>query len=720
MSRDASYRASALLADMLARDNWIVGLDIGGTFTDVFMLEPDSGRTIRYKSLTTRAHPARGAMAALIGAIERAGASLAQVKVFLHATTLVANSIIERQGAVTALVTTSGFRDLLNIGREKKYDIYDLSIEKPPPLVPPGRCFEVIERIAADGSVITPIEDASLMKVVDDISNSNAEAVAICLLHSYANSAHERRVAEVLREHLPGVEVSTSSDLVPEMREYERATSTTANAYVLPMINQYLEELRDRLSEQNVTAPLFIMLSSGGISSADLVRRFPIRICESGPAAGAVTASSIGRLIDEPRVLSLDMGGTTAKACLVNDFVPTVASDFEVARMYRFKKGSGLPLHVPSVDLIEIGAGGGSIARVDKLKLLKIGPDSAGSEPGPACYGRGGYAPTVTDADLVLGYLGADSFLGGQMSLDLLKATQAIADHVAKPLGLSTVQAALGVYDIVNENMANAARIHTVERGQDPTAYTLVAFGGAGPVHAYGVAQRLGISRIVVPQSAGVGSALGLHLAPRTYHLARTYVSPLNTLDVQKVERIYAEMTQEAEKLLRSVDINVHDITFCRTADMRYRGQRKEIPVALPEYTRQKGIEDLIREAFEVQYRRVYRRIHETNEVEVLTWRLIASGPPIVEPEALPKPVNLKGARALTGRRPMLFGDWEEPRECPVYRRERLAPGRSLRGPAAIEETESTIIFGPEARAFIDQHGNVQITIATKGDGIGS
>jgi len=461
------------------------------------------------------------------------------------------------------------------------------------------------------------------------------------------------------------------------------------------------------------------MLSSGGVASADLVRRFPIRICESGPAAGAVTASSVGRLIDEPRILSFDMGGTTAKACLVNDFAPTVATEFEVARMYRFKKGSGLPLHVPSVDLIEIGAGGGSIARVDKLKLLKIGPDSVGSEPGPACYGRGGVAPTVTDADLVLGYLGVDSFLGGQMSLDLAKARQAIVDHVAKPLGLSTVQAARGVYDIVNENMANAARIHTVERGHDPTVYTLVAFGGAGPVHAYGVAKRLGIKRIVVPQSAGVGSALGLHLAPRTYHLARTYVSALNEVDLQKVEQIFEEMTKEAVELLQSVDTNVRDITFYRTADMRYCGQRKEISVPLPEYTHGKGIEDLIREAFEVQYKSVYRRIHETNEIEVLTWRLIASGPPIVEPEDLPKPIASKGSRALIGRRPMLFRDWEEPRECPVYRRDRLAPGHSVRGPAAIEETESTIIFGPEARAVVDQYGNVQINIETKGEGVG-
>ena len=515
----------------MARDGWIVGLDIGGTFTDVYMLEPASGRTARFKSLTTADDPARGAIEALLGALGEAGARPDQIDVVLHATTLVSNALIERTGARTALVTTEGFRDLLEIAREKKYDIYDIFLEKPVPLVPRERCYEVRERIAADGSVVAPIDENSLTRVIEDIAASGAEAVAVCLLHSYLNPDHERRLGSVLRERLPGVAVSLSSDLLPEMREYERATSTTANAFVLPAIDGYLERLVTGMRGHGVAASLYVMLSSGGISTTDVVRRFPVRICESGPAAGAVTAARVGDLAGAHDILSFDMGGTTAKACLIHDGAPVVTTEFEVARMYRFKKGSGLPIRVPVVDLIEIGAGGGSIAHVDALDLLKVGPISAGSEPGPACYARGGELPTVTDADLVLGYLGADSFLGGRMTLDPGRARRAIDQHVARTLRLTVEDAALGIHAIVNENMANAARIHTVERGHDPARHVLVAFGGAGPAHAYGVARRLGIERIVVPPSAGLGSALGLHLAPRSYHLSRTQIGTLSDLD---------------------------------------------------------------------------------------------------------------------------------------------------------------------------------------------
>jgi len=699
----------------MSQVGWIIGLDIGGTFTDVYMLEPDSGRTARFKSLTTTDDPARGAVEAMMAALDEADASPGQIGVVLHATTLVANALIERRGASTALVTTRGFEDLLNIAREKKYDIYDIFLEKPPPLAPRERCFGVGERIAADGSVIEPVDADSMDGIVADIVASGAEAVAVCLLHSYVNPEHEQRVAAVLRDRLPGIAVTISSELLPEMREYERATSTTANAFVLPMIDGYLARLAEQLHDREIDAPLFIMLSSGGISTSEVVRRFPVRICESGPAAGAVTAASIGHLVGEPKVLSFDMGGTTAKACLIHDYAPQVTTEFEVARMYRFKKGSGLPLHIPVVDLIEIGAGGGSIAHVDQLDLLKIGPDSAGSDPGPVCYGRGGEQPTVTDADLILGYLGAGSFLGGRMTLDPGRARRAIDEKVARPLGLSIGEAALGMHAIVNENMANAARIHTVERGHDPAAYTLVAFGGAGPVHAYGVARRLGIKRIIVPQSAGVGSALGLHLAPRSYHLARTVIGTLQGLDWSAVERAYAEMTREAVDVLKDAGVKRRDISFIRIADMRYAGQRKELAVALPTGRLSTRKAAAIRRAFEDSYERVYRRIHDGHDVETLTWRLVAEGPPIVNAAELHHAPQNDSRRALTGRRPMLFEGWSKARDCAVYDRRLLAPGRRVRGPAAIEETESTIIVGPDAQAVVDDYGNIVIELTSKG-----
>ena len=699
----------------MSQVGWIVGLDIGGTFTDVYMLEPDSGRTARFKSLTTTDDPARGAVEAMMAALDEADASPGQIGVVLHATTLVANALIERRGASTALVTTRGFEDLLNIAREKKYDIYDIFLEKPPPLAPRERCFGVGERIAADGSVIEPVDADSMDGIVADIVASGAEAVAVCLLHSYVNPEHEQSVAAVLRDRLPGIAVTISSELLPEMREYERATSTTANAFVLPMIDGYLARLAEQLHDREIDAPLFVMLSSGGISTSEVVRRFPVRICESGPAAGAVTAASIGHLVGEPKVLSFDMGGTTAKACLIHDYAPQVTTEFEVARMYRFKKGSGLPLHIPVVDLIEIGAGGGSIAHVDQLDLLKIGPDSAGSDPGPVCYGRGGEQPTVTDADLILGYLGAGSFLGGRMTLDPGRARRAIDEKVARPLGLSIGEAALGMHAIVNENMANAARIHTVERGHDPAAYTLVAFGGAGPVHAYGVARRLGIKRIIVPQSAGVGSALGLHLAPRSYHLARTVIGTLQGLDWSAVERAYAEMTREAVDVLKDAGVKRRDISFIRIADMRYAGQRKELAVALPTGRLSTRKAAAIRRAFEDSYERVYRRIHDGHDVETLTWRLVAEGPPIVNAAELHHAPQNDSRRALTGRRPMLFEGWSKARDCAVYDRRLLAPGRRVRGPAAIEETESTIIVGPDAQAVVDDYGNIVIELTSKG-----
>ena len=696
------------------RGRWIVGLDIGGTFTDVVMVDPARGRVARYKALTTPDDPALGALMALDSALAEGAALPGSVATLLHATTLVSNALIERKGARTALVTTEGFRDVVDIAREKKYDIYDIFLEKPRPLAPRQRRFEVRERVAADGRVLVPLGPASVRRVAHAIAASAAEAVAVCLLHAYVNPGHERRLGALLARLLPGIPVSLSSDILPEIREYERATTTLANAFVQPLMAGYLGRLGRGLRAAGVDADVFIMLSSGGIATPDIVRRFPVRIVESGPAAGAITAATVGRQLAAPRILSFDMGGTTAKTCLIHEGRPVVTTDFEVARIYRFKKGSGLPLKIPVVDLIEIGAGGGSIARVDGLGLLKVGPDSAGASPGPACYGLGGTQPTVTDADLVLGYLDPESFLGGRMRLHPAKAWEAIRQHVAEPAGLEVEEAAWGIHAIVNENMANAARIHAVERGQDPAAYALVAFGGAGPVHAWDVARRLGISTIVVPPSAGLGSAVGLLLAPRSYQLVRTLMARLDAVDWRAVNRAFASMTREAAGVLRRAGVGPRQIRFTYTADMRYVGQRKEVTVELA--SGRLGPRDVgaIRRAFERRYAEIYHRRHVENQVEALNWRLVAVGPPITGGREIRLTARRRARLDTPRSRRVFFPEWQELRPCRVRRRESLPVHGAWRGPLLIEEAESTIAAGPGSRVGVDRHGNLLIHLPAR------
>ena len=689
---------------------WIAGLDIGGTFTDVYMVEAATGRVHRFKSLTTPEDPARGAVEALRMACREAGAAIDDAAIVMHATTLVSNALIERKGAKTALVATGGFADLLEIAREKKYDIYDLGLEKAAPLVAPGECYELAERIAADGSVVEPLDEAEADAVIEAIARSGARAVAVCLLHSYANPHHERLFGELLAARLPGVACSLSSDLLPEMREYERATGTTANAYVLPLVRQYLARLEDGLPSR-----LFVMLSSGGITTPDIAGRFPVRLCESGPAAGAVMAADAGRSRALPHILSFDMGGTTAKTCLIENGAPIVTTEFEVARQHRFKKGSGLPLRMPVVDMIEIGAGGGSIARVDDLGLLKVGPESAGADPGPACYGRGGTLPTVTDADLVLGYLASDAFLGGTMRLDGDKARCAIRDRIAEPLGLSVEEAALGIHAVVDEMMANAARIHAVERGFDPADHVLVAFGGAGPVHAEGVARRLGIDSFIVPGSAGVGSALGLLLAPRAYRLSRTLIGTVDAIDWTAVERAFRDMAEDAAAVLKRAGVPRTEIAFSRIAEMRYLGQRMELAVRLPDGDFGPGRADTIRAAFETEYERVYRRIHAGHPVEARTWRLVAEGPPIVGSVAAPSASG--EATPPIPRRTVWLEGSDTPCPAQVYKRDRVPEGCRIPGPAIIEDSHTTIVVGPGSAATSDGRGNLAVDLGRGGHG---
>ena len=692
----------------MAPGRWIAGLDIGGTFTDVFLIEPATARVHRFKSLTTPDDPARGAIEAVQEACREAGAAIDGLAIVMHATTLVSNALIERKGARTALVATRGFADLLEIAREKKYDIYDLGLEMAAPLVARGACYELSERIAADGSVVEPLDEAAAGALIEEIARSGAQAVAVCLLHSYANPRHERRFGELLAERLPGATCSLSSDLLPEMREYERATTTSANAYVLPLVGKYLARL-----EEGLAARLFVMLSSGGITTPDIARKYPVRLCESGPAAGAVMAGETGRALAAPHVLSFDMGGTTAKTCLIENGSPVVTAEFEVARHRRFKKGSGLPLRLPVVDMIEIGAGGGSIARVDDLGLLKVGPESAGADPGPACYGRGGTRPTVTDADLLLGYLSPDAFLGGAMALDEEKARSAIRDRVAGPLGLPVEEAALGIHAVVDEMMANAARIHIGERGLDPASHVLVAFGGAGPVHAGGVARRLGIGRFVVPGSAGVGSALGLLLAPRAYRLSRTSIGTVDAIDWTRVERAFEEMAGEAAAVLERAGVTGPDIAFTRIAEMRYLGQRKELAVPLPEGKLGASRTDAIRRAFEGEYERVYRRIHAGHPVETRTLRLLAEGPSIVG--SVPAPPT-GAVEAPPRRRTVWLEGSDTPFAAPVYRCDEVPAGRQIRGPAIFEDTHTTVVVGRDSVGRFDTGRNLVVDLTGGAD----
>lgn len=693
---------------------WVVGLDIGGTFTDVVMVHPTTRALKRFKCLTTPDEPARGALAGVEGVLAEANVKPGDVAVLLHATTLVANALIERKGAPTALVSTRGFRDVLWIAREKKFDIYNLQIDRPVPLVPAKLSFEVTERVGPDGAVVEPLDEQSASEVADAIRSSGAEAVAVCLLHSYMNPAHEVRVRELLQQRLGNIPVSLSSEVLPELREYERASTTAANAFVQPVIATYLQQLVDGLKQRGVNSAFFVMLSEGGLASPDVGRRFAVRICESGPAAGAVTAASVARQCKLPRVLSFDMGGTTAKTALIHDGAPEVTMDFEVARTYRFKKGSGLPLRVPVVDLIEIGAGGGSIVRIDELGLVKVGPDSVGADPGPACYGHGGKHATVTDADLVLGYLDAGSFLGGRMRLDVDAARAAIDRAVAKPLGISVDAAALRIHDIVNENMASASRVQAVERGHDPSGYCLVGFGGAGPVHAYGVASRLRLRTVIVPPSAGLGSAIGLLLAPRTFRLSRTFIGTLDQIYWEKIETLFGEMIQEAKGALHGAGVADADMKFLRTADMRYRGQRKELTIELLASSLKRNAGRELRASFERSYKKIYHRTHDDHPVEALAWRLAAIGPPIVKTvTSVAGGSRLRAAKPHRVR-PMLFNGWSRHRDCPVFSRYDLAAGHTVAGPAVLEEAEATTVIGPGGKAVVDRNGNIVLSLTDR------
>jgi N-methylhydantoinase A len=672
-----------------------LAVDIGGTFTDL-ALEANGKRT-SVKVLTTPRAPEEGVLTGIAEILKESGVKPADLGLVIHGTTLATNAIIERKGARTALIVTEGFRDSIEMAFEHRFEQYDIFMQKPPPLVPRDLRFGIPERLDGRGNVLIPLDEDAVRALVPKLEAQKIEAVAIGYMHAYLDGKHERRTRDILGELMPGLSITLSSEASPEIREYERWSTAVANAYVQPVMDRYLGRLDKALRERGFTCPLYMITSGGGLTALETARKFPIRLVESGPAGGAILAAALARQCGLDKVLSFDMGGTTAKICLIDDGEPQHSRTFEVARQYRFLKGSGLPLRIPVIEMVEIGAGGGSIAHVDSLARINVGPESAGAEPGPASYGRGGTEPTVTDADVVLGRLDPGYFAGGTIKLSPDKAGDAVDNAVGAPLDLKRLDAAFGVSEIVEENMANAARVHAVERGKELQARTMIAFGGAAPIHAARLAEKLGIDRVLVPEGAGVGSAVGFLMAPVAYEVVRSRYVQLDRdkFDPAFVNRLFAEMRAEAEAVVKAAAPQAKLIAT-RTADMRYRGQGHEITVALPngEFTAQSR-ETLI-ELYEEGYAATFGRTIPGLAVEIMNWtlRLAAEQPPV--PKCPPQPAD-KPAKAR-GRRPVYDPADQDMRDVPVYHRTDLSIGSQIPGPAVIAEDETTTI-GPKSFA---------------------
>ena len=674
-----------------APSDWRLAVDIGGTFTDVVLIDASSGRVVVDKTLTTPVAPLDGVRTGVRQLLTKAGVRPADITApIVHATTLITNALIEGKIGRAGLVTTMGFGDTLLIRDEHRYDMYDLQIEFPSPPVPRDRIVEIAERTSPSGDLVATPGAVDLAAITEVLSVANVESVGVCLINSYANPANERAIAEHLRREL-GVPVCVSAEISPQIREYPRMITTACNAATMPVIGPYLDELQKWLAAEGFGGSVLMMLSNGGVVSADDAARAPIRLVESGPAAGALAGSWFARRLGEDRLLCFDMGGTTAKSCLITGGEPELTNTFEVARMYRFKKGSGFPVSVPSVDLVEIGAGGGSLARIDELGLLKVGPESAGADPGPACYGRGGTRPAVTDADLALGLLDADYFLGGDMPLDLA-ANDAALRSVADGLGLPVSDTAAGIHELVNQNMAAAARMHAVEQGEDLRGVSLLAFGGAGPIHACGVAELLDSPRVIFPVNASVLSAFGTLVSPVRIDLARSMVRSLAAIDHVERDRLLDELRDEGRRVLAAAGVPSDRIRFRYGLDARYLGQGNELTIWVGDGVHWPATDDEVVARFETDYRRTYGLTIPDVAVEAVTWRLSAyANADAVEPVAeLP-------ATAGTPRiiRTVRFDRMAAAVDTPVYRRRDLGRGQRLAGPVIVEERETTAVIRP-------------------------
>jgi N-methylhydantoinase A len=684
-----------------------IGVDIGGTFTDFALHDGADARLAIHKQLTTPADPSLAVIEGVKTLATNNGIAISDVAEIVHGTTLVTNAVIERNGAKTGMLGTAGFTDIMDMGLERRYDLFDLKAIYAQPLIPRSHRLEVAERIRFDGSIETPLDVHAVRDAAGRFAEQGIQSIAVCFLHAYANPAHERQAAEILRAELPDVFISSSADVSPSMREFERWTTVSANAFTGPMFDRYLHRLETGLAAGGFTGKLYIMSSSGGMMTTATARRFPVRALESGPAAGALMSANHGRALELDHLLSFDMGGTTAKGALVVDGQPIKHYDMEVARGYQFRRGSGLTVRIPVLDMIEIGAGGGSIADVDDRGLLKVGPRSAGAMPGPACYGQGGTRPTLTDANLLLGYLDAGFFLGGTMDLDVGAAETAISDGIAARLGIDTMRAAFGIHDIVSEDIARAFRIHASERAFDYRAASMVAFGGSGPLHAMSVARKLKIPRVVFPVAAGVMSALGLLVSPLAFEVARARRVHVDDINATDFEATFATLESEARQILSDAGVAAADMRINRRLDMRYQGQGHEIEVTLPEDIAVNASFADLNELFGSTYQSIYT-LRLDAPAEIINWKLEASGPAV----GLGEHYELGGSSARTeaaqkGTRrayhptEQRFCDW------PVYDRYALRPGMEITGPALIEERESTCVVGPDDRVVVDARFNL-------------
>ena len=655
--------------------------------------------------LTTPDAPESGFLSGVAITLSRAGLGPADVGIIIHGTTLATNVLIERKGARTALLTTAGFRDTIELGTESRFDQYDINLVKKPPLVPRNWRLAITERVAADGEVLRPLDERSVQQAIGALREQSIESVAVAFLHSYAHPSHERQVRDQIRRHLPNILVSLSSEVSPEMREYERFTTTCANAYIRPLMAGYLVRLEDQLKRNGFSCPLFLMLSSGGLTTVQTACEFPIRLVESGPAGGVIFAQHIARRHDATRVLSFDMGGTTAKVSLIDDFKPQTSRVFEVDRTSRFQKGSGMPVRIPSIDMVEIGAGGGSIAHVDRLGRIAVGPQSAGASPGPASYARGGVEPTVTDADVVLGRIDVNAFAGGRVALDP-RLAEAAMERVGSraSVKLNVRESAYAIAELVEEAMANAARVHAAENGKTLDERALIAFGGAAPLHVSRMADKLGIGKIIVPVDAGVGSAVGFLLAPISYEVTRSHYVKLKSFDAERINAMLTAMSQEAHEIVRN-GAQQQPLVERRTAFARYVGQGHEIPVALPIRSLTSADAATLRSAFEDAYLRQYGRLIERVDIEILTWTLTVST--VSEDPAALSAADRCGAATAPSYREVWDVGQGALVDAAVFRRSELAPGSSLAGPAIIVEDATSTIVGPGYDAAIAKDGSI-------------
>ena len=674
--------------------------DIGGTFTDV-VLDTPSGRHTAKVPTTPRA-PESGVFEALDRVLERSATAATDIDVLVHGTTLATNALIERTGARTAFLTTRGFRDILEMGFEKRFEQYDIFMDKPEPLVPRPLRREVDERVSARGKVLVALDRAGVRDIAAQWRAAGIEAVAVGLLHAYAHPAHERAIRELLSAELPEATVCLSSEVCPEIREYERFSTTCANAYVRPLMSGYLLRLREGLRARGMTCPFYLMMSGGGVTTVEVAARFPVRLIESGPAGGAILAAHVARECGLDEALSLDMGGTTAKICLIENGTPERSRTFEVARRYRDLKGSGLPVRIPVIEMVEIGAGGGSIAGVDAMNRLRVGPASAGSEPGPACYGRGGRRATVTDANLVLGKLDPERFAGGRIGLDPERATAALAHDVGDPLGLEGHWPAVGVVEMVDENMANAARVHAIERGKVIGRHTMVAFGGGAPLHAGRLARKLGIDRVVIPAGAGVGSAIGFLLAPIAYEVVRTLQVDFDDFDASAINTMLDEMRTEATNVVRNGVPPDSPLAVTRVVELRYAGQGHDLRIPLDDGPLARDAGAVLKARFEARYRDIYGLVIDGLDVRSVSWSVtVSTEASPVSRASMPSASPALPPRARRSRR-IYDAELGEESLCPVYSRFELAPGTEIAGPAIIAEDETSTFVPATYSAAID------------------